>query len=84
MNYPKSDVDDLFALAHVQQSNWDIKFSRCEALMSHGYSHQACVMAVELAEEMLRRPPNLLHHSLEQRSCPESSAVSIVIADLDF
>ncbi|VDM92573.1 unnamed protein product, partial [Litomosoides sigmodontis] len=76
-NYPKSDVDELFAIAHVQQSNWDIKFARCEALMSHGYAHQACVMAVELAEEMLRRPPNLLHHSVEQRYYPELSTVNI-------
>uniref|UniRef100_A0A915PV92 SWIM-type domain-containing protein n=1 Tax=Setaria digitata TaxID=48799 RepID=A0A915PV92_9BILA len=73
-NYPKSDVDELFAIAHVQQSNWDIKFARCEALISHGYAHQACVMAIELAEEMLRRPPNLLHHSVEQRYYPELSA----------
>ncbi|KAL3982274.1 hypothetical protein ACH3XW_46540 [Acanthocheilonema viteae] len=71
-NYPKNDVDELFAIAHVQQSNWDIKFARCEALMSHGYAHQACVMAVELAEEMLRRPPNLLHHSVNY---PELSAI---------
>ncbi|EFO22120.2 hypothetical protein LOAG_06363 [Loa loa] len=75
INYPKSDVDELFAIAHVQQSNWDIKFARCEALMSHGYAHQACVMAVELAEEMLRRPPNLLHHSAEQRYYPDLSAI---------
>ncbi|VDK62505.1 unnamed protein product [Onchocerca ochengi] len=75
MNYPKSDVDELFAIAHVQQSNWDIKFARCEALMAHGYPHQACVMAVELAEEMLRRPPNLLHHVVEQRYYPELSAI---------
>lgn len=83
-NYPKSDVDELFAIAHVQQSNWDIKFARCEALMSHGYAHQACVMAVELAEEMLRRPPNLLHHSMEQRYYPELSTVSIGIGALYF
>lgn len=82
MNYPKNDVDELFAIAHVQQSNWDIKFARCEALMSHGYAHQACVMAVELAEEMLRRPPNLLHHSMEQRYYPELSAVSVEIEAL--
>lgn len=44
--------------------------------MSHGYAHQACVMAVELTEEMLRRPPNLLYHSGEQRYCPELSTVS--------
>ncbi|KAK6110582.1 hypothetical protein QQG55_40330 [Brugia pahangi] len=74
MNYPKNDVDELFAIAHVQQSNWDIKFARCEALMSHGYAHQACVMAVELAEEMLRRPPNLLH-PVEQRYNPELPAM---------
>ncbi|KAM3726124.1 Zinc finger SWIM domain-containing protein [Dirofilaria immitis] len=74
INYPKNDVDELFAIAHVQQSNWDIKFARCEALLSHGYVHQACVMAVELAEEMLRRPPNLLHHLAEQRYYPELSA----------
>uniref|UniRef100_A0A1I8EKE8 SWIM-type domain-containing protein n=2 Tax=Wuchereria bancrofti TaxID=6293 RepID=A0A1I8EKE8_WUCBA len=75
MNYPKNDVDELFAIAHVQQSNWDIKFARCEALMSHGYAHHACVMAVELAEEMLRRPPNLLHHPVEHRYNPELSAM---------
>lgn len=45
--------------------------------MSHGYTHQACVMAVELAEEMLRRPPNLLHQSLEHRYYPETSVVSL-------
>ncbi|KHN87654.1 Zinc finger SWIM domain-containing protein 8 [Toxocara canis] len=61
---PSGDVDELFARAHVQQSNWDVKFARCEALMSHGYTQEACRMAVELAEEMVERPPDLLHPSL--------------------
>ncbi|MCP9265942.1 Zinc finger SWIM domain-containing protein 8 [Dirofilaria immitis] len=82
INYPKNDVDELFAIAHVQQSNWDIKFARCEALLSHGYVHQACVMAVELAEEMLRRPPNLLHHLAEQRYYPELSASTFLVQTL--
>ncbi|VDN02747.1 unnamed protein product [Thelazia callipaeda] len=57
----KNDVDELFAIAHVQQSNWDIKFSKCEALVAHGYEQHACVIAEELAQEMLHCPPNLLY-----------------------
>uniref|UniRef100_F1KPY7 Zinc finger SWIM domain-containing protein n=1 Tax=Ascaris suum TaxID=6253 RepID=F1KPY7_ASCSU len=74
---PSGDVDELFARAHVQQSNWDLKFARCEALMSHGYTRQACRMAVELAEEMVERPPDLLHSSLAaELRCHVDSAVN--------
>ncbi|VDK54690.1 unnamed protein product, partial [Anisakis simplex] len=66
-----SDVDELFARAHIQPSNLDIKFARCEALMSHGYTRQACDMAIELSNEMIEKPPDLLYSSskTEFRGC---------------
>ena len=36
-----------------------IMFSRAEALHAHGYTRNACKLAIELAEEMLDNPPEL-------------------------
>lgn len=41
-------------------NSFDRKFARCEALHIHGYKKQACQMAVELAEDLMLSPPNLL------------------------
>ena len=34
-------------------------FSRAEALHAHGYTRHACMLAIQLAEEMLEKPPVL-------------------------
>ncbi|MFH4973870.1 hypothetical protein AB6A40_000579 [Gnathostoma spinigerum] len=71
---PAADVDEVFAIAHVSPSNWDSKFARCEALMAHGYTKEACEMAVGLAEEMVKYPPDLMYsRALDQKHCDNAS-----------
>lgn len=38
----------------------EILFARAEALHAHGFTREACRLAVQLAEEMLNNPPNLM------------------------
>lgn len=38
----------------------EVLFARAEALHAHGHSHEACMLAVRLAEELLVNPPNLM------------------------
>lgn len=39
---------------------WDILFARAEGLHAHGHVREACILGVELAEEMLAHPPDLM------------------------
>ena len=38
---------------------FQIMFSRAEALHAHGYTRHACSLAIQLADEMLEKPPVL-------------------------
>ena len=38
---------------------WEVKFMRAEGIHAHGYHTHAFQMAVDLAQEMLKNPPNL-------------------------
>lgn len=39
---------------------WDILFARAEGLYVHGHTREACILSVQLAEELLANPPNLM------------------------
>ncbi|XP_032671069.1 zinc finger SWIM domain-containing protein 8 isoform X2 [Odontomachus brunneus] len=39
---------------------WDILFSRAEGLYAHGHTREACILGVQLAEELLANPPDLM------------------------
>jgi len=39
---------------------WDILFSRAEGLYAHGHTREACIIGVQLAEELLANPPDLM------------------------
>lgn len=39
---------------------WDILFARAEGLYAHGHTKEACILGVQLGEELLANPPNLM------------------------
>lgn len=39
---------------------WDILFARAEGLYAHGHTREACIIGVQLAEELLAHPPDLI------------------------
>ncbi|XP_076654799.1 zinc finger SWIM domain-containing dorado isoform X1 [Halictus rubicundus] len=39
---------------------WDILFARAEGLYAHGHTREACHLGVQLGEELLANPPNLM------------------------
>lgn len=39
---------------------WDILFARAEGLHAHGHAREACTLGVQLAEELLANPPDLM------------------------
>lgn len=39
---------------------WDILFARAEGLYVHGHTREACILSVQLGEELLANPPNLM------------------------
>lgn len=39
---------------------WDILFARAEGLYAHGHTKEACIIGVQLAEELLANPPDLI------------------------
>ncbi|XP_020294167.1 zinc finger SWIM domain-containing protein 8 [Pseudomyrmex gracilis] len=45
------------------EDRWDILFARAEGLYAHGHTREACIIGVQLAEELLANPPNLIGHS---------------------
>ncbi|XP_068597360.1 zinc finger SWIM domain-containing protein 8 [Brachionichthys hirsutus] len=42
-----------------QEGRMEVLFACAEALHAHGYSHEACRLAVELARDLLANPPDL-------------------------
>lgn len=42
------------------EDHWDILFARAEGLHAHGHVREACILGVQLAEEMLVNPPDLM------------------------
>uniref|UniRef100_H3A312 Zinc finger SWIM-type containing 8 n=1 Tax=Latimeria chalumnae TaxID=7897 RepID=H3A312_LATCH len=55
------DEPDVFAgVKPLEQENrMEILFACAEALHAHGYSTEACKLAIELAQELLANPPDL-------------------------
>ncbi|KOC70003.1 Zinc finger SWIM domain-containing protein KIAA0913, partial [Habropoda laboriosa] len=39
---------------------WDILFARAEGLYAHGHTREACILGVQLGEELLANPPCLM------------------------
>ncbi|XP_012251100.2 zinc finger SWIM domain-containing protein 8 homolog isoform X2 [Athalia rosae] len=39
---------------------WDVLFARAEGLHAHGHAREACTLGVQLAEELLANPPDLM------------------------
>ncbi|XP_023288160.1 zinc finger SWIM domain-containing protein 8 isoform X2 [Orussus abietinus] len=39
---------------------WDILFARAEGLYAHGHTREACILGIQLAEELLANPPDLM------------------------
>ncbi|XP_011305691.1 zinc finger SWIM domain-containing protein 8 isoform X1 [Fopius arisanus] len=39
---------------------WDVLFARAEGLYAHGHTREACILGVQLAEELLSHPPDLM------------------------
>ena len=39
---------------------WDVLFARAEGLYAHGHTREACILGIQLAEELLANPPNLM------------------------
>ncbi|KAL0964419.1 hypothetical protein UPYG_G00323590 [Umbra pygmaea] len=55
------DEPDIFAGIKPleQEGQMEVLFACAEALHAHGYSNEACRLAVELAEDLLANPPDL-------------------------
>uniref|UniRef100_A0A0N5AJS0 SWIM-type domain-containing protein n=1 Tax=Syphacia muris TaxID=451379 RepID=A0A0N5AJS0_9BILA len=66
------DIDELFAFAHEPMSTFDMKFTKYEALVSHGYYHLACKLAAELANEIVKRPQQQLNKALKTKKAANS------------
>lgn len=49
-------------LANLKKAEdpWDILFARAEGLYAHGHTREACILGVQLAEELLANPPDLM------------------------
>ncbi|KAI1293768.1 Zinc finger SWIM domain-containing protein 8 [Halotydeus destructor] len=54
------NTDKCSVMIKKVDSALEILFARAEALHAHGFTQEACRLAVQLAEEMLTRPPNLM------------------------
>ena len=55
----KEEVDIFKNLRKIEDS-WEILFMRAEGIHAHGYHSHACEMAVRLALDMLKNPPDLI------------------------
>ncbi|XP_041485312.1 zinc finger SWIM domain-containing protein 8-like isoform X2 [Lytechinus variegatus] len=55
----KNDTPNPFVGIKKMEDRIEIMFSRAEALHAHGYTRHACKLAIQLAEEMLDKPPVL-------------------------
>lgn len=55
----KEEVDIFKNLRQLEDA-WEILFMRAEGIHAHGYQSHACDMAVRLALDMLKNPPDLI------------------------
>jgi len=55
----KEEVDIFRNLRRIDDP-WEILFMRAEGIHAHGYQSHACDMAVRLAMDMLKNPPDLI------------------------
>ena len=55
----KEDIDIFKNLRKIEDP-WEILFMRAEGIHAHGYQSHACEMAVSLALDMLKNPPDLI------------------------
>jgi hypothetical protein len=55
----KEEVDIFRNLRQIDDP-WEILFMRAEGIHAHGYQSHACDMAVRLAMDMLKNPPDLI------------------------
>ncbi|VDN51456.1 unnamed protein product [Dracunculus medinensis] len=69
--FPFGEVQELFCRAQIRYSEWDLMFAHCEGLMAHGFTHEACKLAVEIANKLMSDPPNLVSPPLFTSSCSE-------------
>ena len=51
---------DIFKNLRTLEDPWEILFMRAEGIHAHGYQSHACEMAVRLALDMLKNPPDLI------------------------
>ena len=51
---------DIFKNVRQLEDPWEILFMRAEGIHAHGYQTHACDMAVQLALDMLKNPPDLI------------------------
>lgn len=59
-NAGKSDKPDIFKNLRTSIDDpFEVLFMRAEGIYAHGYHSHACKMAIALAQDMLRSPPNL-------------------------
>lgn len=57
---PLAELSDILDSIQAPTDRFDVKFTRCEALHAHGYTRQAVRMAIELAEQLIASPPDLM------------------------
>ncbi|XP_026286597.1 zinc finger SWIM domain-containing protein 8 homolog isoform X2 [Frankliniella occidentalis] len=53
-------IDKLLDNVKKETDPWETLFARAEGLHAHGHSKDACTLAVQLAEELLANPPELM------------------------
>ena len=49
---------------------WEVFFMRAEGIHAHGYQAHACQMAVQLAHDMWKNPPNLVPAEANNTAAP--------------
>ena len=58
---PNGQKLDVFRnLRQNIEDPWEVLFMRAEGIHAHGYQAHACQMAVQLAHDMWKNPPNLV------------------------
>jgi len=55
----KEEVD-IFRNLRPTEDPWEVLFMRAEGIHAHGYQSDACEMAVRLARDMMKNPPDLI------------------------
>ncbi|XP_068183069.1 zinc finger SWIM domain-containing protein 8 isoform X2 [Antennarius striatus] len=59
-NHQEEEPDIFAGMKPLEQEGrMEVLFACAEALHAHGYSHEACRLAVELARDLLANPPDL-------------------------